>query len=304
MKKQAKLILGGGAAFGLAHIGAIRAIEEEYEVSGIVGTSIGAIVGGLYAMGKTPVEILELARESGSDIIFNPHILPMLPNSFPFNLFKITHSGKNALNIFNVWTQGARIETLPIPFVAVAFDLKQGISVLLDKGSLAGAMRASSSLPLLFAPHVQGKYQFVDGGIEHPLPVAFGDLVTGEVTIAVNVLPAVSTRAESFKLNTYSPKHKIRTLEVVIRSIMQNQGFVAIQSMLQRPPDLFIDAHNPDKGMFDLFDADDFYEFGYQAARETLDRRAEPNFMEHLLKRYQSLIGRFVKHRREAESGV
>jgi NTE family protein len=304
MKRQAKLILGGGAAFGLSHIGAIKAIEEEYVISGIVGTSMGAIVGGLYAMGKTPVEILDIARESKSDIIFNPHILPMLPKIFPFNLFKITHSGKNALNIFNVWTQGARIENLPIPFVAVAFDLKQGISVLLDKGSLASAMRASSSLPLLFAPYVQGKYQFVDGGIEHPLPVAFGDSVPGEVTIAVNVLPAVSTKAESFKLNTYSPKHKIKTHQVVIRSIMQNQGFVAIQSMLQRPPDLFIDAHNPEKGMFDLFDADDFYEFGYQTARETLDRKGEPKFMEQLLKRYQSLIGRFVKNRREAELGV
>lgn len=301
MKKEAKLILGGGSAYGLAHIGAIEAISEEFRITGIVGTSMGAIIGGLFAMGKEPKEILKLALDSKSDLIFNPLAVPTLAKIFPFNLLKGLHSSKNTLNIFNTWTQSARIEKLPIPYVAVAFDLKQGNTVLIDRGSLANAMRASSSLPLLFSPHAQGKYLFVDGGVEHPLPVAFGDSVPGTYTIAINVLSPVSVKAEKIELNTTGKKERIWPHEVVIQSVMKNQGFVAIQSMLQRPPDLFIDAHNPDKGMFDMFEARDFYEFGYAAARKSLDRHTEPHFMEHLLQRYQAGISKFLKNRRESE---
>ncbi|MBW6514547.1 MAG: patatin-like phospholipase family protein [Candidatus Syntrophosphaera sp.] len=296
MKKEAKLILGGGAAYGLAHIGVLEAIAEEYTVTGIVGTSMGAIVGGLYAQGKTPREILELALDSRSALIFNPLVVPALPKILSTNLLSGLHSQRTVLGLFNKWTGKALIEELPIPFVAVAFDLKQSKTVLIDKGRLADAMRASSSLPLVFPPHRMGKYLFIDGGIEHPLPLAFQSSVPGDITIAVNVLPRVSTHAEKIVLGGEGDKERLWPHQVVIQSVLQNQGYVAIQAMLQNPPDLFIDAHDPDKKMFDLFEARDFYQYGYKAARASLEHFSEPSFMEHLIKGYQGLISRFGRN--------
>jgi NTE family protein len=295
MKKEARLILGGGAAYGLAHIGAIEAIRAEFRISGIVGTSMGAIIGGLYALGKTPREILALALDSKSALVFNPGLVNYQPLKLSLDLIKSLHNKNKIMDVFAKLIGDARIEALDLPFVAVAYDLNLRQTILIDKGPLTGAMRASSSLPLLFSPHEMNGHLFVDGGIEHPLPVAFKDLVPGNFTIAVNVLPPVSREAVRIGKPAKEMDSDLRAHEVVIQSILQNQGFVAIQAMLQNPPDLFIDTHNPGKNMFDLADVEDFYDFGYQAAKESLARMAEPSFMNQLLNRYQGRISRFMK---------
>lgn len=295
MKKEARLILGGGAAYGLAHIGAIEAIRAEFRISGIVGTSMGAIIGGLFALGKSTAEILELAHDSRSTLVFNPGLVPFQPLKLSLDLIKSLHNKKKVMELFGSWIGPAKIEELPLPFVAVAYDLHLRQTILIDRGPLTGAMRASSSLPLLFAPHEMNGHLFVDGGIEHPLPLAFKDLVPGNFTIAVNVLPPVSREAVRIGKPVREADPDLRAHEVVIQSILQNQGFVAIQAMLHNPPDLFIDAHDPSKNMFDLADVDDFYNFGYQAAKESLARMAEPSFMSQLLNRYQASISRFMK---------
>ncbi len=296
MKKKAKLILGGGAAFGLAHIGVLQALEEEFEITGIVGTSMGAIVGGLYALGKKPSEILELALDSKSALVFNPGWVPIRPLKPSLNLFKSLHNKNRVMNLLAKWIGPANIEELPLPFVAVAYDLYLSKTILIDRGPLTGALRASSSLPLLFLPYDIDGYLFVDGGVEHPLPVAFGDMVPGDITIAVNVLPPVSQEAERIGKPALPLNDKeYRAHEVVIQSILQNQGFVSIQALLQKPPDLFIDAHDNRKNMFDLFDVQGFYDFGYQAAKKSLAGMAEPSFMDQLLNSYQGLISRFMR---------
>lgn len=295
MKKEARLILGGGAAYGLAHIGAIEAIRAEFRISGIVGTSMGAIIGGLYALGKTPREILALALDSKSALVFNPGLVSYQPLKLSLDLIKSLHNKNKIMDVFAKLIGDARIEALDLPFVAVAYDLNLRQTILIDKGPLTGAMRASSSLPLLFSPHEMNGHLFVDGGIEHPLPVAFKDLVPGNFTIAVNVLPPVSREAVRIGKPVKEMDSDLRAHEVVIQSILQNQGFVSIQAMLQNPPDLFIDAHDPGKNMFDLADVEDFYDFGYHAAKESLARMAEPSFMNQLLNRYQGRISRFMK---------
>ncbi len=303
MKKEARLILGGGAAYGLAHIGAIEAIRGEFQITGIVGTSMGAIVGGLYALGKTTGEILALALDSKSALIFNPGWVPFQPLKLSLDLIKSLHNKKKIMDLFASLIGPARIEELNLPFVAVAYDLNLCQTILIDKGSLAGAMRASSSLPLLFSPHEMNGHLFVDGGIEHPLPVAFKDFVPGNFTIAINVLPPVSREAERIGRQVLPVDADLRAHQVVIQSILQNQGFVAIQAMLQNPPDLFIDAHDPSKKLFDLGDVQDFYDFGYRAAQASLAGMAEPSFMTQILSRYQGLISRFMK-RGQPVSGV
>lgn len=295
MKREARLILGGGAAYGLAHIGAIEAIREEFTVTGIVGTSMGAIVGGLLAMGKSPQEILTLALDSKSALVFNPGWVPFQPLKLSLDLIKSLHNKKKIMDLFAKWIGPEKIEELPLPFVAVAYDLNLRKTILIDKGPLTGALRASSSLPLLFSPHEMQGHLFVDGGIEHPLPMAFKDMVPGAFTIAINVLPPVSREAEKIGVATPLADNDLRAHEVVIQSILQNQSFVAIQAMLQNPPDLFIDAHYPRKNMFDLADVQDFYDFGYRAAKESLGGMSEPSFMAQVLNRYQGLISRLMK---------
>lgn len=295
MKKEAKLILGGGAAYGLAHIGAIAALREHFEITGIVGTSMGAIIGGLIAMGKEPAEILRAAQDNKTALIFNPLIVSAIPESIHLSLFRGLHDRLKVINIFRNWTDNALIEDLPIPFVAVTYDLHKRTTVLFDRGCLAEAMRASSSLPLLFAPLSLGAYKFVDGGVEHPLPLAFGNSVPGNFTIAINVLPEVSTKAERIHVENAGKQKRMWAHQVFIQTLLQNQGFVALQAMLNNPPDLYIDAHDSSKGLFDLMDAQEFYDYGYQAAMDSLANLGKPKFREQMLEKYQALIARFFK---------
>lgn len=293
MKREAKLVLGGGAAYGLAHIGALEAIAEAFNITGIVGTSMGAIIGGLCALGKTPQEILSIALDSKSELIFNPFKLSRLPLAAATSVRRGLLGRGQLLSLFNNWTERTLIEELPMGFVAVAFDLRKSSTVLIDRGPLAMAMRASSSLPLLFPPHAWGKYLFVDGGVEHPLPLAFADGVPGDFTIAVNVLPPVSAQAERIETGITEKNRRIWPHQVFIRSVLLNQGYVAIQEMLQRPPDLYIDAHDQSKGFFDISGARDFYEYGYKAARERIAEGHETGFMERIVERYRNLLARF-----------
>lgn len=284
MKKEARLVLGGGSAYGLAHIGAIVAVREKYRITGIVGTSMGAIIGGLAAQGVSPERMLELAQDYSIPKLFNPFRLKFKRSGI--------FDGRAVLELFEQWTGGARIEDGQIPFVAIAYDLIRKTTVLIDKGPLALAMRASSSLPYIFPPQQIGGYLLVDGGVEHPLPLAFRDAVPGQETIAVNVLPPVSMRAERIDVGPDVPKLRPRPHKVFVQALMQNQGFVAIQSVLNKPPELIIDAHCAKLRLHDLAKVQQFYDYGYAAAKEAIEAHREPSFRETLLKRYQAVITR------------
>jgi NTE family protein len=284
MKKEARLILGGGSALGLAHIGAIAALAEQFEITGIIGTSMGAIVGGLFASGLEPDEVLDIALDIHTRRLFNPLHLDIRRSGI--------FDGKALLKSFRAWTGDRSIEDCGIPFVAIAYDLVSRRTVLIDKGSLAQAMRASSSLPYIFAPLALSRYLFVDGGVEHPLPVAFADRVEGRLTIAVNVLPPVSANAEAISLEQVRSTPRMRPHQVFVQSLMHNQSYVAVQALLSHPPDLIIDAHHPRLGFFRLDKAREFYEHGYRIAGQSIVAFREPSFRDQLLKRYQTMLSR------------
>ncbi|HRY83826.1 MAG TPA: patatin-like phospholipase family protein [Candidatus Cloacimonadota bacterium] len=284
MKKKAKLILGGGSAYGLAHIGVLAAVEEEFEITGIVGTSMGAIVGALYSQGLGIAGILDCAQNFNRSELFNPLNLDITLSGI--------YDGKATLKQFRNWTGAKDISTGRIPYIAVAYDLLKSCSVLIDKGQYADAMRASSSLPYVFAPYAYDHYLFVDGGVEHPLPVAFGDRVPGEICIAVNVLPPVSLKAETIVLKGSKARARIRSHQVFLQSILQNQGFVAIESLINHPPDIVIDAYDPGSSVLDLSKAQRFYDFGYAKATRALADHKKPDFTSQLIKGYQKLLSR------------
>lgn len=286
MKKKARLILGGGAAYGLAHIGAMAALESEYEFTGIVGTSMGAIVGALYSIGYEPAQMLELARDFRTAELFNPLNLDFTRSGI--------FDGNMTLKRFLKWTDERKIEEGRIPFVAVAYDLMQKRSVLIDKGRFADAMRASSSLPYIYRPFPYSGYLFLDGGVEHPLPLAFANEVPGDITIAVNVLPHASIEAERIRLGQSKSCPRFSIAQVGVQSLLQNQAFIAIQEMLDYKPDIYIDAHHPQLSMTDLNKAGDFYLYGLRAAVKAMQDHVDSSFIEQLRQRYQKMLSRVM----------
>jgi len=288
-KPKALLILGGGSALGLAHIGVISVIEEQFEICGVVGTSVGAIVGGLSCLGFSSADMLRIANQDLAPLkIFSPLSL----DSSISGIF----NGKPVLKIFERWTSEALIEDAPLPFLAVAFDLNSGRSLIIDKGRFADAMRASSSLPVIFSPYQLGPHLCIDGGIEHPLPLAFGDRIPADVVIAVNVLP--KTEPKPLIADPYAqPEKASKSLryDVLMRSLHHNQSFLALQAIAMFEPDIVIQAGKPGAKPFDFHKADDFYRYGRAQARRTLEEYGKPDFITIIRRRYRNLLAKYGK---------
>jgi NTE family protein len=179
------LALGGGSARGIAHIGVIHALEEAgFEIAGIAGTSIGSVIGGVYAAGELD------AYEEFMCAIGRRGVLRMLDPVLPRSgLF----AGKRLSDLLKSFVGDVCIEELTVPFSAVAVDVSGGDEVRITSGSLVKAMRASFGIPGLFTPfplQLPGEERvrfLVDGGVASPVPVMaareFGELPI----VAVNV---------------------------------------------------------------------------------------------------------------------
>ena len=102
MKEKATLILGGGSALGLAHIGVLSVLEEQYEITGIIGSSMGSIIGGLYSSGLNSEEIYKIAKSFKNTRIFSPLNLDRTIQGI--------FDGKSLLKAFFKWTEGKKIE--------------------------------------------------------------------------------------------------------------------------------------------------------------------------------------------------
>ncbi len=175
------LVLGGGAARGFAHVGVLRVLEDErIPVELIVGTSVGSLVGALYADGYNARELEALSRDLGRDDFFD---FSLGPTFFGTGLA----SGERLERWMKHHLRARNVEQLAIPYAAVATDLDDGSVVVLDRGDVARAVRASSAIPGVFEPvSLDGKL-LVDGGVVANLPVAIARQLGADVVIAVDV---------------------------------------------------------------------------------------------------------------------
>lgn len=186
------LALSGGGARGLAHVGVLRALERAgVRVDAIAGTSMGSLVGGLYAAGYSAAQLETLAQEIEWGVLFtdapargalepfdrgqaNPILLSLPMRGGHIQLPSGAIAGQHVADLFARLTWPVQTEhdfsRLPIPFRAVATDIATGEAVVLDSGSLAGAMRASMSLPSIFAPATVEGRVLLDGGLVRSLP--------------------------------------------------------------------------------------------------------------------------------------
>jgi NTE family protein len=212
------LVLGGGGARGGAHIGVIRALEERgIPVDIVVGTSIGAFVGALYASGKTSNEILQLFEQADWDAGYHDDLpRSQIPNrrkrqidEFPIQL-GLGFDG-HSLKLPQGFLQGQGMKSLldelmgthvifksfddlPITFRAVAADIETGEQVILKRGDLTTALQTSMSLPGVVRPIERDGRLLVDGGIANNLPISVAQEMGADMVIAVDIGSPAMTR--------------------------------------------------------------------------------------------------------------
>lgn len=210
------LVLSGGGAKGFAHIGVLKVLEQAgIKIDFIGGTSMGAVVGGLYASGYNAAQIDSIVRVTNFDNLLLDYV-PRSSKSFyekrndelyalilPFDNFKIgvpqsLSKGMFNYNLFNRLTLHVRhvrdFNQLPTPFLCMATDLEIGKQVVLDKGVLAQALFASSALPSVFSPVTLDGKLLVDGGVINNYPVEELCKLGADIIIGVDVQSGLRDR--------------------------------------------------------------------------------------------------------------
>lgn len=182
------LVLGSGSARGLAHVGVILALEAyNIPIDIIAGTSIGSVIGSLYASGATIKQLEEMALS-----IKMSKTLFMLDSTFPHSGLISGDRIEKMLNQFAL--KDKTFDDLSISFAAVATDVESGAKVILNQGKVIDAVRASIAIPGIFTPVKYGDYYLVDGGVVDPVPVDVVQMMGADIIIAVSLA----------KINPYS----------------------------------------------------------------------------------------------------
>ena len=283
-QKTVSLVLGSGGARGLAHIGVIHWLEENgYRIKSISGSSMGALVGGVHAIGKLDEFEQWVRAVTKSDMV------KLLDLSLGTDgLFK----GGKIIDTLKELVGDSRIEDLPIKFTAVAANISRAREVWFDQGPMFDAIRASISLPIIFTPYNHNGEDLVDGGILNPVPIAptFSD--HSDMTIAVNLTgrpiddpeslflpdtveeasPLSSAVSEFFgKVRNSIPKGgiNIKAYEVVHQSFETMQGTIARQKIAAYPPDHVLEVPKNLCMILEFDKAVPLISYGYElAARE------------------------------------
>lgn len=205
------LVLSGGGARGLAHVGVLKVLEQEHiKIDAITGTSMGAVIGGLYASGMNATDLERALRAVSWDSVFDSRVdrqhLSQRRKEEDFDVSAALefgmHDGQLRTSQGTLSSRGLEtllrrytlpvqnvgsFDRLPTPFRAVSTDLESGQQLILDHGDLAQAMRASMSVPGVFAPTEWGGRVLGDGGLVNNLPVDVARAMGVDVLIVVNV---------------------------------------------------------------------------------------------------------------------
>lgn len=239
--KKLGLALCSGAWMGLAHIGVLKSLEEnKIPISFIAGSSVGAIIGGLYA--------------------FNPNIkeIEKIINSLSLKDANLDRLLKKIIG-------NVQIEDLKIPYSAIASDLLTGQSVVINKGSLIAAMKASSSVPLLFSPVKINNQNLVDGGMTNPIPTKTVRQMGADVVMGVNLYSGIFpidlkdkkiSRLKSFKMSRYIWLKKLAEID-------QQSSDIALN----------LEIKNTDFGVFaKFFNNQETINIGYNSTNKIIDQ--------------------------------
>jgi NTE family protein len=281
------LVLGSGGARGLTHIGIIEVLTEHgFEIKSIAGSSMGALIGGIYATGKLDIYrdwVLEIEKLD---------VIRMLDFSFGrTGLLK----GERIINTLKELIGEADIESLPISFTAVATDIESEKEIWLNSGSLFDAIRASISIPTIYTPFDYHGIRLVDGGLINPVPIAptLNDMT--DMTVAVNLSARADSKYDKKRKPSVTPPHNNRyrqaisefldgiqkkfdsgdqrrldMFNIITQSIDVMQNSVARMKLAASAPDLVIDVPRNVSTFYEFYRAAELIEIGRHQAKRAL----------------------------------
>lgn len=282
MTKDVALVLSSGGARGLAHIGAIEELEAQgYRITSIAGCSMGALIGGVYAAGK-----LKEFRE-WMKTVDRKKMLELTDFSLSINHIA---KGSRILEAIMEFVPDMPIEDLPIPYCAVATDLKAGREVVFDKGSLFDAIRASISLPSFYEPVQRDGMILIDGGVTNPIPMNRVARHEGDILVGVDVsghdykkqseiqqeLAEKRKRSKSLSqqiLNKLIPDNlefNYYTMLSRVSSLMIRQNSILMAQLMK--PDVLVDIQMSRYGGFDYDKSEQLIAIGRQKTQQALSK--------------------------------
>jgi NTE family protein len=284
MKQSVSLVLSSGGARGVAHIGVIEELERQgFEIKSIAGSSMGALVGGIYASGN-----LKIYKEW----------MCKLDKTAVFNLVDFTLStnglvkGSRVINALKKIVPDINIEDLSISFCAVATDVKNRKEIIFESGSLYEAIRASISIPTVLVPFMLDEMVLIDGGVLNPLPINRAVRSKNDLLIAVDLNSTVSPKVE-VKIMADSIQEEEAALFSFIRKkgiqffpktrgnqlnyyslLTQSVGLMTQQiskmSIEMNHPDIVINIPKNSYGTFDFYKSKEIINAGELATQKAL----------------------------------
>ncbi len=287
MNKKISLVLSGGGARGIAHIGVIEELQKQgFEIISISGTSMGALVGGVFALGK---------MEEFKEWLFT------LDKIKTFNLVDFTISsqglvkGDKILQKMKDFIPDANIEDLNISYRAIAADILNKEEFVFSKGSMYQAIRASISIPTVFKPVKMKNRLLVDGGVLNNIPINHARRIDNDILIVVNVnsnipvrKPVVSEEENQFinkkytkkinefykhlqKINPLSHSESFGYFNLINKTINLMTYQMAQLSIERYPIDMLINISRDSCGTFDFYKAEELVKIGNFAASESIN---------------------------------
>lgn len=294
MKKNVSLVLSGGGARGIAHIGVIEELEKQgFIIKSISGTSMGALVGGIYAVGK---------MEDYKNWIYTLDKLEV------FNLLDFTLSvhglvkGDRVFNKMREFIPDMNIEDLKINYAATATDLKNNKEMVFTKGSIFDAVRASVSIPTVFTPVEKGDSLLVDGGVINNVPINHVKRTKNDILIVVHVnadipvykpiLPKkekekkfslyrekiMEFQSQLYKINPMATNEKFGYFNLINKTIAMMTYQLAKMTLEKYPPDILINISRNSCSIFDFYKAEELVEVGRHAAINSLKEYKKNKF--------------------------
>jgi NTE family protein len=249
--KNAALVLSSGGARGYAHIGAIKILEQNgFRITSIAGTSMGALVGGIFATGQleefekwiSSLDIREVLRLTDFTISKNGLV-----------------KGKKVIEKIKEIVPDRNIQDLPIPFCAVATDIIEESEFVFTQGNLYDAIRASISIPTVFQPHKIGNRYFVDGGLMNPIPVNRVKRSENDLLIVIDVNAPIPFEKKIVENEQSSDIKHLKQINIIKEKLSNliptkktedigifNLSNKSIGTMIRKISDLTLEKHQPD----------------------------------------------------------
>ncbi len=285
MSTKIALVLSGGGARGLAHIGVIEELlKRDYEISSIAGTSMGALVAGVYARGK-----MDEFREW---ITALDHFEIFKLVDFTFGSAGLV-KGEKVLNAMKEFISDQNIEDLPIPYSATAVDIIHHKEIVFTSGSLYNAIRASIAIPTVLTPIKRDGAVLVDGGVLNNVPISNVKRIKGDILVVVHVnadippIKAVLNKEEEkekesthhkwltsftkFLSQSKEKEHSLGFLSLIDNTLTTGMLRMAQVSIENGNPDILIETSRDVCGTYDFYKAREVIEVGRMAARKVLD---------------------------------